>query len=1317
MDLLTDFHCQKNGYPVSKTLRFELIPQGKTFEHIEKDGLLTNDEKRAANYKDVKCIIDNYHRYFIENILRNAKFDWTNLEHALREYRKNKMFNKPLEKEQHKMRTQIAALFEKDTRFNQLTAPTPKDLFKKLLPPFFESNATDRLNLSAVEIFNRFSTYFTGFQENRKNVYAKEDIVTSVPHRIVNDNFPKFIQNADTYRELNKKCPEVLRQAQEELKDILGGKTLEAVFSAKEFNAVLTQDGIDFYNQIIGGVSDNDGKKKIRGINEFANLYYQQHTSEQKRKKMIPLFKQILSDRSTMSFVIDEIKNDEDLIAKIDEFTKVLGLNKENNVFKNSAQLYEMTENAGNDLLAHIFVNAKDLTFVSRVLFGHWDELQRRMNAYADALPFAKQEKTRWKQEVNDADSSSRKGEFSFAELNKALEFSSEENGIETTSVRMSDYFKTRYKDPNAGRTKENESFCAVCDFQTRAKETYSSMKEYLAYLGDSPIKDNEKAVEQIKAYLDCILECVHRLKPLNVSADADKDTEFYSIFDEAYQTLSEVNSLYNKVRNYLTKKVLNTGKYKLTFENPTLADGWDLNKENDNMCVIFLKDGNYYLGIMNTKHKPKFTGIEKTENEPCYQKMVYKLLPGPNKMLPKVFFSKKGMEQYNPPQTILEIYKSGKCTKGETFDLDSCHTLIDFFKEAIARHPDWKNFNFAFSDTKSYNDISEFYREISEQGYKITFIDIPVSAVEKMVENNSLYLFQIYSKDFKPNAKGTPNLHTLYWKALFSEENLQDIVFKLNGEAELFYRKTAVKNPAVHRVGEKMVNRTTKSGMSIAESVHDELFKYANGKLTGTLSDDAKKLLDNEDVIIKDVKHEIIKDKHYTQPKFLFHVPITINFKGSDKNRWMNERVRKFLQNNPNVNIIGLDRGERNLIYLTLINRKGEIIKQKSFNTLEVAYMNGAKTRTVNYHEKLCQREKERDTARKSWKTIGKIAELKEGYLSAVIHEIASMMTEYNAIVVMEDLNFGFKRGRFRVEKQVYQKFERALIDKLNYLTFKNRAVSDAGGILNGYQLAEKFESFQKLGKQSGFLFYVPAGYTSKIDPKTGFVNIFELKSLTNVSKKRDFFVRFSAVRYDKETDSFAFTFDYKNFAITGKEGMKQTEWTVYSYGKRIKYDAKTKSYRNVEPTQLLKKLFNEYSIAWNHGKTVLDAILKYGAAEESLKGKSVIQFYDELYRAFVLVLQMRNNNANTGEDYIISPVKAPDGTFFDSREEEKKGADAVLPKDADANGAYHIALKGLLLLERFDKTDDLKKTDIKITNKEWFAFRQNSCRNSFTK
>lgn len=52
----------------------------------------------------------------------------------------------------------------------------------------------------------------------------------------------------------------------------------------------------------------------------------------------------------------------------------------------------------------------------------------------------------------------------------------------------------------------------------------------------------------------------------------------------------------------------------------------------------------------------------------------------------------------------------------------------------------------------------------------------------------------------------------------------------------------------------------------------------------------------------------------------------------------------------------------------------------------------------------------------------------------------------------------------------------------------------------------------------------------------------------------------------------------------------------------------------------------------------------------------------------------------------------------------------ESKLPIDADANGAYHIALKGLLLLQRFSDTEDanLKKADLRIANKDWFSFRQ---------
>lgn len=84
-----------------------------------------------------------------------------------------------------------------------------------------------------------------------------------------------------------------------------------------------------------------------------------------------------------------------------------------------------------------------------------------------------------------------------------------------------------------------------------------------------------------------------------------------------------------------------------------------------------------------------------------------------------------------------------------------------------------------------------------------------------------------------------------------------------------------------------------------------------------------------------------------------------------------------------------------------------------------------------------------------------------------------------------------------------------------------------------------------------------------------------------------------------------------------------------------------------------------------------------------------------------------MRNSIPNTEVDYLISPVKAEDGTFFDSRQQLSLGSRATLPIDADANGAYHIALKGLYLLtHNFNQND--KGYIENISNADWFKFVQ---------
>ena len=82
-----------------------------------------------------------------------------------------------------------------------------------------------------------------------------------------------------------------------------------------------------------------------------------------------------------------------------------------------------------------------------------------------------------------------------------------------------------------------------------------------------------------------------------------------------------------------------------------------------------------------------------------------------------------------------------------------------------------------------------------------------------------------------------------------------------------------------------------------------------------------------------------------------------------------------------------------------------------------------------------------------------------------------------------------------------------------------------------------------------------------------------------------------------------------------------------------------------------------------------------------------------------------MRNSKSQTEIDYLISPVMNKNAQFFDTRE----GLDE-LPKDADANGAYNIARKGLWIIEQLKQTPEteLGKVKLAISNKEWLSYAQ---------
>ncbi len=1403
--LFSDF---TKKYNLSKTLRFELIPHFDTKKYL--DQFIESDVNRDKDYKKLRQIIDEYHKYFIEkslsfkNILKTEdlkKLDKLLFDLKSSQKKDKKFLEKQFKEQQKELRKQIVNQFvysqtelkkkiveKSEKEYKKKNPLFEKELITYLLPEWLDSlsykapaikkqfnNDADftqwkNNSLKTVKKFQNFTTYLTGFHENRKNMYSDKEQSTAIAYRIVHENLPKLLSNKSVYEKITKNFYDLQKQFEgleanlKEEFDYFGIDKAKSLFEINIFNQCLTQTGIDNYNCIIGGKT-LDNKQKIKGVNEIINLYRQNKLANKNLKisnQNLPfmqiLHKQILSDRESHSFLPESFKDNKELCNAIQDFWKQISklvdwsnAQQQMSLLRRLEKLFSGLSESQNEL-DKIYFNQNQLKGLSHTLFkpkqfnsisvskapvldktsdeiktikeeeGHnsWSVIDSALECYAENT-YSKKERAQWL----------KKDFFHFQEIHSALvtykKVLDTDSGIAkkiTDKNLLLNHFQninglfklniqnklTDNKIANKKTVSQEGSallLSQIANEQSIPKITqilYNLVKEVLLHPPETDF--TEQQIQLLKNFLDCLMDLLHLIKPLylekdrNKIVDLERDTAFYNTFEEIYEKLFPIIPLYNKCRNYIAKNKNHLEKIKINFEDSTLLDGWDVNKESDNLSVILRrKEDNrmvYYLGVLNVKNRKIFDyqlnfqdynekTFEKIKNKKdllkkqilaknndykYYEKMNYKLLPDPSKMLPKVFFSKKNHSIFHPSENIIKIKQKKTYAKndGEQFSLKDCHNFINFYKESLKKHYDWKKFNFKFLKTDQYKDISEFYHEVSSQGYKLSFDKIRADYIEEKITAGELYLFKIHNKDFSKYSKGAPHLHTSYFKFLFDEKNLKDFVFKLNGKAEIFYRKASKKKQAIHSKNKPVKNKNPDNPKSTS------IFNY-----------------------------DIIKDKRFTEDKFFFHVPITMNFKKAGmKSYQFNQEVLQFLKNNKNINIIGIDRGERHLAYWTVIDQNRNILEQGSFNKINNSYKNRNKNITVmtDYHRLLETKEKQRDKSRKSWTNIENIKDLKAGYLSHLVYQISKLMIEHNAMVVFEDLNLGFKRGRMKFEKQVYQKLEKTLIDKLNYLVFKNEEHKTPGGFLKAYQLTAPFESFKKIGKQTGFIFYTPAYYTSKVDPKTGFIDLIYPK-YENIEKSRKFFEKFHQIYFDEKNNYFVF--EYKDSDVNPKRKTESiASWAVCTHdSERYKYNRYKRRHIKVNVTEELKKLLDRYSIQYKNKQSFKKEICNQNKKD----------FFIHLVNLLKLIFQLRHINPSAKneneKDFILSSVADETGRFFDSRT-AKSGE----PQNADANGAYHIGLKGLMILHKINKWDGSEKLNLAIKNKEWFDFIRNKKR-----
>lgn len=1294
-----------NLYEVQKTLRFELKPVGKTADLIKQNNVLQTDKQIDDNYHSIKYYFDLLHKKFIKESLSDVKLDYKDYENVL--FIADK---KDLKKEEENLRKLLVKRFNKKAndwkdRYNkELKGQAAKEGIKKPIQlksegidilfekdnfeilkiefsekPKDDSKAPDIRYIdkkdgqpkNLFESFKGFTTYLTNFNHSRKNFYSEKDQDTAVANRAINENLAIFCSNRKLF------------ESDKKYQDIDFNKEEKVVFDISFYNNCLIQDGIKKYNEIIGRKSqkENEGEK---GLNQKINEYNQKN-KDNKLQLFKKLYNQILADQERFSREV-EITSDEQVFSCLKDFIELN--DRRNN--KAKALLEKFFSARSSYDFEKIYIKKSGLNTLLGKFFGQNAEYVKK------SLPHRITSSKEEKYQLDDFVSIQTIKDALLGIQKDKKQLSNKYQYLNKIEMSPKDLFKGEYKDRLADDNYQSFLNIWKSEFEQCLKECELAKKRTEEMIIGEEIynKKNEAQIEKIKNYADASLAAYQMVKYFALEKGRKKvetlltDNDFYNGFNDYYQDYP-INSYYNEFRNYVTKKDFlgrllfpvfdgqDSRDYKNSLSKRKI-DGAEKIKLNFDIShdqkwnffvFLFRHNSEYYVGVCK-KDSNKIKFSDSASNGSQWEAMKYKQLK---------FKTLAG-------KSYVRDFKAKYSEQEDKVAIKNLKSLIQ--GKFLRKYPLLGEIL-----NKTYLSKVDLYKDIVpllDASYANDFVFIEED-IEKINNDGDIYLFKINNKDFR--TVGKPNLHTSYFNLLFDQP--KPFVLKLNAEVALFFRPKVENLPNYQK--------------------DDKDVKWGKNK-----------------------EKNVLQHRRYAEDKYFLHLSTVQNF-GKEKisnsqgalaghRKRFNLVCNEKIANKQEIKIIGIDRGEKNLAYYSVIDSKGNTKESGSFNEIDVLGKDGNVIKTDDYLQKLKDKAGSRDEARKNWKTIENIKELKNGYVSQVVRKICDLILKYDAIVVFEDLNFGFKLKRSALDFPVYQKLEMALIRKLNYLVNKGAKEKEAGHCLKAYQLAPMVANPKDIGKQTGIVFYTQASYTSKTCPKCGFrKNNNKFKYFESIRKAQDWLGKLEKFEYDEKIKKFKVRYNLNDFLSEDEKNKskkkrenelflnipRNKEFTIYSdvirYKWHNKLTAKAKELnmgetkyleggkgvvKKYDITECLKGLFDKNKI--NYKENLKDCLV---AENNNLS----TDFYRNLFYYLNLIFEIRNSVSGEDIDYIQCPACG-----FNS---DKPPKELEKVKDADANGAYNIARKGLMILEKIKQFKDLSKLKndhLFISLEEWDKFTQ---------
>ena len=1233
------FNAFTHRYSLSKTLRFELKPVGHTQAFLDNAKVFVKDKIVQQNYELIKPFFDELHRIFVKESLENVTLD------RLHEYyvefekikkaaaRQSNKKDAPLAKEEEKLRKNIvgqcAAMGDKwGERYESQGIKIGKkgiqilfgqEVLSILASVFPRENYTfadvvhstigkdydgNPVNVFRWFIDQGFTTYLSRLHPSRENFYSAEAKDTAIANRIINENLARFADNIWQYEQKKEEYQKL--NLTDEQKDI---------FKIDFYNNCLLQNGIDAYNEIIGGSDQKKGG--IRGLNQQINEYNQQHHTKIRQFKK--LYKQILSPKEKR--IMNDIEKPEDVFLALRIFIE---LNTAKIAEARSVLSILIKHAEDEDFLAGIHIKGTAINTLSGKFFSSWETLK-------GSLMEGKGEKAKLPD---------------FIALNE----------IRTVLLHVTHAASDVFKPEHAKFFSDNhwKTFLAIfmSEFESSAL-AYDAAKEKAMHLmisHDCYIHNDEQNT-LIKSVCDRALDVFSMMRYFALEKGKSRlvkithrEEEFYEPFENYYygdesEFSAQIIRMYDNFRNFVTKKPYSQEKWKLNFEKSNLLKGWGETADDKKAqygAYILRKESKYFLAVseydkfLSDIAFPSIKSVD--EGVGCYYKLEYKQLNwGKNIAGGRVY----------PSFTRLKLGKelNYQDHKKMVSEKEHAQFLLELIEEKyLSKYPILSSLL-----EKKYTSPRELqlaFEKLEIGGME--WLPIKKAWIEGQIckkgkREYKLFLFEIRNKDSGIKVEGRKNLHTIYWNTLFSAQNQSQKVVDLGANAEIFFRPQSLK-------------------------IEEENRNFSR---------------------------KIVKNKRYTQDKIFLHCPILLNA-NAEGDKKIELRLNTEITNLKHAPyIIGIDRGEKHLAYYSVLDSEGKIVETGSFNEI-----NG-----VDYHKKLLEKTSERNEARKDWKNIATIKELKHGYVSLLVRKICDLMLKYQAVVVLENLNSGFKRGRSALDFPVYQKLELALAKKLNFLVRKDAKIGEIGHPLLALQLTPPVQNFQDIeGRtQIGALLNTTAAYTSTICPRCGWRKNYYI-SYKNIEQAKKDFAEI-CISFDQGVFRFAYRSE-SSIKKTAKINAVSRDWQLYSNVPRYKsqkINGPWEVIRYESMTEEFKKLFLE------HGIDITRPNITDQLTAENLSS----DFWKNLVTLWNLLCQIRNTKER--EDVIHCPA-----CYFNSNNTQD-----ILPLFADnyresaifngdANGAYNIARKGSIMINRIKLHDYTSKKypDLLITQEDWDSF-----------